>query len=267
MDTKQMQHHVEELDILGYTVVEDVLNVDELAHVRAKILEVYEIQKKETEPYFDITETEENNIARSLFLYDDHFYHILNHPTIIPLIEKVLGNYYVLFGQNGVVVHPQEEHSMSRWHRDLSHMNFVCDTTLALDVFFCITDFNSQTGATKLVPGSHKINYEPSLEFMEKYGVSVTAKAGSVFLFNAMLFHRTGSNVSKGPRVGLNHMYTKYILKQQIDIPASLNYEMPEDPHMQMLLGFGSLVPNNLLNYRKFRYEASLKKKALKDKK
>lgn len=265
MDAKKIQHHLEEIDILGYTVVEDVLTPEEVATVRSKILDIYEQQKQETAPFFDLTETDENNIARAPFIYDDYFYKLLDHPTIIPIVEKVLGNYYVLFGQNGVIVHPELEHSMGRWHRDLSHMNFVSDTPLALNLFFCITDFNAKTGATKLVPGSHKVNYPPTQEFMEKYGISVNAKAGSAFFFNAMVFHRTGSNTSDGPRIGLSHMYTKYILKQQMDIPALLNYEAPEDPHMNMLLGFGSMVPTNVLNFRKFRYEVGLKKKAAKE--
>jgi ectoine hydroxylase-related dioxygenase (phytanoyl-CoA dioxygenase family) len=259
MDSK-MKKHIEELDILGYTVIEDVLTPEEVAEVKRRITDIYELQKKETEPFFDLTTTDENNIARAPYIYDDYFYPLLSHPTIMPYVKELLGDYFVLFGQNGVLVQPEEEHSMGRWHRDLSHMNFVCDPLLAVNMFFCITDFNESTGATKVVPHSHKIGYPPSPEYLEKYGISVNAKAGSAFFFNAMSYHKSGTNTSGETRIGLSHMYTKYILKQQMDIPALLDYKQPDDPFMQMLLGFGSWVPNNVLNYRKFRYEAGLKK-------
>lgn len=251
----KMKQHLEELDILGYTVIEDVLTKEELEMVTVKIKHIYDLQRKETEPFFDLDSTEERNIARAPFVYDDYFYNLLNNPKVIPYIKALLGDYFILQAQNGVIVEPQLVHSMSKWHRDLSHQNFVCDPLIAVNAFYCITDFNAQTGATMLIPHSHKINYPPSPEFMQKHGISVNAPAGSVFLFNTMMFHRTGSNVSNGLRIGLSHMYTKYFIKQQMDIPALLNFKVPEDPYMRMLMGFDSLVPTNILEYRKVRYD------------
>lgn len=253
----RFKKELEELDILGYTIIEDVLTPDELALVRKKIFEVYEIQKKETEPFFDLDSTEESNIARAPFVYDKFFYTLFNNDKIIPIIRAILGDYFILQAQNGVIVYPNLKHSMSKWHRDLSHMNFVCEPMIAINAFYCITDFNSSTGATQLVPHSHKIGYQPSAEFIDKHSISVEAKAGSLFLFNTMMFHQTGRNISDGPRIGLSHMYTKYFIKQQMDIPALLNFEEPEDPFLHMLLGFGCNVPTNVLNYRKHRYEVT----------
>ena len=257
----KIKSHLEELDILGYTVIEDVLSQEELKLAQEKILQVYDIQKQETEGVVDITKTVENNIARMPFSYDEYFYNLLNNNKIIPYIKEVLGDYFILQTQNGVIVQPNITHSQNKWHRDLSYMNFVSDPPLAINAFFCITDFNFKTGATQLLPFTHKINYEPTPEYKEKHGISVEAKAGSVFLFNTMMFHRTGLNVSDQVRIGINHLYCRYILKQQIDIPALLNFETPEDPFMSMLLGFDSHVPTNVLNYRLARKKSADKKK------
>lgn len=257
----QIKKHLEELNILGYTVIENVLSSEELEIIKEKITNVYAIQKQETEGYFDITQTVENNIARMPFAYDEYFYNLLNNNKIIPYIKEVLGDYFTLQTQNGVIVHPNLTHSQNKWHRDLSYMNFVSDPPLAVNAFFCITDFNLKTGATQLLPHSHKINYEPSPEYFSKHSISVEAKAGSVFLFNTMMFHRTGLNTSDSIRIGINHLYTKYILKQQIDIPALLDFKTPEDPFMSMLLGFDSHVPTNVLNYRLARKASADKKK------
>lgn len=248
------KHHLEELDILGYTVIENVLSKEEVATVTEKILAVNELQKKEAEPFFDITKTDENNIARAPFIYDDYFYKLLNHPEVIGFVKEVLGNYFVLQTQNGVIVYPHLQHSMSRWHRDLSHQDFVANPPIAVNAFFAITPFNAQTGATMLIPHSHKIAYPPSQEYREKHAISVEAPAGSVFFFNTMMYHQTGRNASDGPRIGLSHMYTKYFVKQQMDIPAMLKFNKPEDPFMRMLLGFDSWVPTDVLEFRKQRY-------------
>ena len=206
-----LKKHLEELDILGFTIIENVLSEEELALAKEKISNVYETQKQETVDYFDISQTVENNIARMPFAYDKFFYKLLNNNKIIPYVKEILGDYFILQTQNGVIVEPNLTHSQNKWHRDLSYMNYVSNPPLALNAFFCITDFNSKTGATQLLPFTHKINYEPSLDYFDKHGISVEAKAGSVFLFNTMMFHRTGLNIFDKARIGINHLYTKYI--------------------------------------------------------
>ena len=129
----KIKSHLEELDILGYTVIEDVLSQEELKLAQEKILQVYDIQKQETEGVVDITKTVENNIARMPFSYDEYFYNLLNNNKIIPYIKEVLGDYFILQTQNGVIVQPNITHSQNKWHRDLSYMNFVSDPPLAIN--------------------------------------------------------------------------------------------------------------------------------------
>jgi len=258
METK---HHLEELDILGYTLIKEALPFEDVEELKSELERIWNIQEKETEGIFNIKEIAENNIVRAPLAYSESFIKAYNNSKIIPFIKEVLGDYFILSQENGVIVHPNLTHSQNKWHRDLSHMNFVSNPPLAINAFFCLTDFTVETGATQLLPYSHKINYEPSSEYMSNHGISIEAKAGDVFLFNSMVFHRTGINVSQGKRIGLNHIYTKYILKQQIDIPALLNFNAPEDSFLNMLLGFDSRVPTSVLDYRKIRKASNDKKK------
>jgi ectoine hydroxylase-related dioxygenase (phytanoyl-CoA dioxygenase family) len=257
----EIQNHLEELDILGYTLIKEALLPEDVEELKNELERIWLVQEQEVEGVFDIKEIAENNIVRAPLAYSDSFVKAYNNSKTIPLIKAVLGDYFILSQENGVIVHPNLTHSQNRWHRDLSHMNFVSDPPLAINAFFCLTDFSIETGATQLLPSTHKFNYAPSAEYMSKHGISIEAKAGDVFLFNSMLFHRTGINVSQGKRIGLNHIYSKYILKQQIDIPALLDFKAPEDPFLSMLLGFDSLVPTTVLEYRKIRKASSDKKK------
>jgi len=257
----EINKHLEELEILGYTLIKSALQPAEVEELKNELERIWDIQRKEVEGIFNIKEIAENNIVRAPLAYSDSFIKAYNNSKTIPLIKEVLGDYFILSQENGVIVHPNLTHSQNKWHRDLSHMNFVSDPSLAVNAFFCLTNFTVETGATQLLPHSHKINYEPSAEYISNHGISIEAEAGDVFLFNSMLFHRTGINVSQGKRIGLNHIYTKYILKQQIDIPALLDFKTPEDPFLNMLLGFDSRVPTSVLDYRKIRKVSSDRKK------
>jgi len=248
-----MKNHLEELDILGYTLIENVLTTEETQEIITQLERTWKIQEQEVSDKFDIREIAENNIVRAPFAYDDVFYKTLNNPKIIPFIKETLGDYFILSQQNGVMVEPNLTHSQNKWHRDFPNMHYVSDPILAVNAFFCLTDFTFETGATQLLPHSHKIKYIPSDDYFSKHGISIESKAGSVFLFNTMLFHRTGINISQEKRIGLNHLYTKYLFKQQIDIPALLNFEAPKDPFLNMLMGFDSLVPTSTLDYRLIR--------------
>ena len=257
----EINKYLEELEILGYTLIKNALQPSEVEELKNELERIWNIQEKEVEKVFNIKEIAENNIVRAPLTYSNSFIKAYNNSKTIPLIKEILGDYFIISQENGVIVHPNLTHSQNKWHRDLSYMNFVSNPPLAVNAFFCLTNFTAETGATQLLPHSHKINYEPSAEYMSNHGISIEAEAGDVFLFNSMLFHRTGINVSQGKRIGLNHIYTKYILKQQIDIPALLNFKAPEDSFLNMLLGFDSRVPTSVLDYRKIRKASSNKKK------
>jgi ectoine hydroxylase-related dioxygenase (phytanoyl-CoA dioxygenase family) len=260
---KMNELNLEELEILGYTIIPNVLSKDELKLIKKSVYEVYKLQEQETEEFFDLTLTPESNIARMPFSYDHIFYNLLNNSKIIPFIKQILGDYFILQTQNAIIVNPNKTHSQNKWHRDFPYMNFVSNPPLAINAFFCITDFDFNTGATQLLPHSHNVNYQPSEEYFSKHGVSVNAEAGSVFLFNTMTFHRTGLNISSQDRIGINHIFSKYILKQQIDIPALLNFNAPEDEFLSMLLGFDSRVPTSILDYRQVRKRGFDKKNVI----
>lgn len=242
--------HLEELDILGYTLIENVLTAEDLQTIAQQLQEIWKVQEQEVEGVFDIVNSPENNIVRAPLAYHEIFAKAYNNPVVITLLKEVLGDYFILSQENGVIVEPNLTHSQNKWHRDFPHMHFVSTQPLAINAFFCITDFTFETGATQVLPHSHKIDYEPSPEYMEKHSVNIQAKAGSVFLFNTMLYHRTGKNISGKKRIGLNHIYSKYILKQQIDIPSLFDYQEPEDSFLKMLLGFDSKVPTSTFDYR-----------------
>ncbi len=180
-------------------------------------------------------------------------YTIAINSSIISIIEKILGDYFILHLQNGIINTPKEEHHQSKWHRDLPYQNFIISKPLAISALYCIDDFTSETGCTHVIPFTHKLEFMPSLEYITANNVMVLAKAGSVILFDAMLFHKAGHNSSETIRRGINNVYISPILKQQIDIPKMLNGKYSDNEFLRKFLGYDSTVAEDDIIWRENR--------------
>ena len=82
------------------------------------------------------------------------------------------------------------------------------------------------------MPGSHKFEYFPSPEFAKEYEVQISAKAGSMIVFDSMMFHRTGENTSGRIRRAVSHVFARPIIKQQISLPKVLGGKYSDDPFL-----------------------------------
>jgi ectoine hydroxylase-related dioxygenase (phytanoyl-CoA dioxygenase family) len=250
--TSKEEEYLEEFKINGFTIINDVLSEKELNATRLKLDELNIFQTKEFS-LENLTKINELNMVRCPFLYDDYFLQIATQPVIASLVKLILGEYYILHLQNGVINMPHEEHHQRSWHRDLPYQNFEISNPLAVSALFCIDEFSESTGGTIVLPFSHHIEQLPSNTFIEKNKKQVCAKAGSVILFDSMLLHKAGNNNSSRARRGINNMFVKPILKQQINIPKALNGKFSDDPFLSKFLGYESMVPDSVVEWRNGR--------------
>lgn len=85
-----------------------------------------------------------------------------------------------------------------------------------LNVAWCLDDFTEENGATRFVPGSHRLNRAPRDEELDCDSVPITAKAGSMIVFESRVWHKTGLNRSRDARrSGVFAWYTKPIYRTQ----------------------------------------------------
>ena len=244
--------HTEEIRNQGFTVLENVIDKSSLVLFREKIDYVYEIQKK----HFGedrLCLIKESNICRMPLKYDDYFINSISNIYVLDIIEKLLGRFFILNLQNAIINKPNEENHQRSWHRDLPYQNYIISTPLAINALFCIDDFSKETGGTTVVPYTHKMDVLPSNQYIEKNSMLVEAKAGSVIMFDSMLFHRAGYNSSKKTRRGINHMFTVPIMKQFYDFPNALKGRFSEQPNLSQLLGYTSQVPKDDVEWRNSR--------------
>jgi ectoine hydroxylase-related dioxygenase (phytanoyl-CoA dioxygenase family) len=249
-----LEGHLEELAIQGFTVLPDVVPPSELAVLRTKLDAVYEAQRKEGEPTFTLEDIQEENQVRAPLCYDDHFVEIARHPRVLEVVRAALGNYFLVHLQIGIINAAKTKNRQSIWHRDLLFQDWVISKPLAVSAMLCIDDFNERTGGTYVVPFTHKVERMPSREYTEKHGITIEAKAGSVFVMDSMLVHRAGYNGADATRRGLNTIYGCGLLKQQISLPSQLDGRFADDPLLHMLLGYDAEPSPSVHAWRERRF-------------
>ena len=115
---------------------------------------------------------------------------------------------------------------------------------------FCLSEYNETTGSTKCFPGSQNIK---NIDLLEKSPTSINAKKGDIIVFNSMLIHGAGINNSLESRIGINQMFSKAFIKQQINIPNCISKTgiLEKD----RILGFETPEYNSVAHFRNSKLE------------
>ena len=250
--SSELERAVEEIKLAGYTVLTDVLTADEVADAREKIDWIYETQVDEVGGRAQLEAINDSYTARCPLAYDDFFLDVARNPKVLQLVEAFLGDYFTLMLQNGVINIPVsgDEQNAGYWHRDLNYQHFVSTRPVSISALFCVDDFSDETGGTRVLPGSHKTEAFPSEDFVLKHEIGINAPAGSVIVFDSMLYHRGGHNRSSVVRRAINHMYTIPFIKQQICLPKILKGRFSGDPFLSKFLGYDSEPDENVVEFR-----------------
>jgi ectoine hydroxylase-related dioxygenase (phytanoyl-CoA dioxygenase family) len=249
-DGDNIAFHAEEILIKGYTIVPDVLSPELIKLAKDKLEVIYNKQVDEVGEDV-LKELGDKDIARSLLVYDDFFLHSITlHPTIIGIVEGVLGKYFILREQNAIINRAKSENYQLRWHRDLIYQHFTYSKPFAVSALFCLADFNELNGGTWILPASQKTEAFPSERYILENEVCVNAAAGSVIVFDSMLYHRAGLNRSENDRIGINNMYVQPYIKQAISFPKQLDGKYSDDAFLNRFLGYDSETDDNVVSWR-----------------
>lgn len=243
----------EEIAVRGYGALPSLLDGETVDHLKAVMDEVYARQCEEVGGEAALAAMNDADIVRCLLAYSDDYMALATHPTVLAVVRAVLGDNVVLLMQNGIINRPTREQFQTNWHRDLNYQHWVCSQPLAISALVCLEDFNSETGGTVFLPGSHLVERFPSQAIVQQGEVTPDLPRGSVIFFNSMAFHRAGVNRSNRVRRAVNHVFGVPILAQQVDIPAMLNREPPEDPWLQGFLGYRWNPTRNVAEWRRQR--------------
>lgn len=246
----KLELHVEEIAISGYAILENVVDESMLQIIRDKLDLARERQIQE---YGEerLRRIRDFGTVRCLPNEDSFFVDkIALNEDVYGLVSAILGDTCILHLQNGIIIYPNNtKHNEGNWHRDFQKP-FFSSKELSLNALWVIDEFNAETGGTWIVPNTHNMEAVPSEEFINGHKLQVSAKPGSVIVFNSMMWHRGGDNYSSNLRRAINNQYTRPFIKQQIDLPAFLGSKYDKDSKAGQLLGYWSIPPKSVAEFR-----------------
>jgi len=244
----KIKNYVEKVSENGFTIIENVLSHDECKNISDKLDRINEVEQNEFGKE-RLEKLNEIGILRTLLSNEQDFASLVIHQKIYPIISALVGETAILHLQNSIIVFPEKKHGQSHFHRDFAK-DFISSKPLSVNALWMIDEFNSETGATWIAPKTHKMENWPSNEYLEKNAIQAKGKAGSVLIFDSMLIHRGGSNISNITRRAINHQYTKPFIKQQIDLPRYLGEKYDKESKIGQILGYWTVPPKNIQEFR-----------------
>ena len=206
----------ENLDRLGYVVVEGVLDTRALEAVRQCVEELYTEEGENAGSEF----RKEPGARRLANLVDkgEIFQQLIATPRVLELVGHVLGEKFKLSSFNARSANPRSQEAQP-FHCDAAALPdekgyWVCNTIWLLD------DFTPENGATRVIPGSQnwrklpqEILADPADSHPEE--ILVTGKAGSVVVMNTHAWHGGTANRTENHRRALHAFYCRSDKPQQ----------------------------------------------------
>lgn len=227
--TRDMAEGLRNIRDFGFTIVPDVLTGETLAVTRGALYRAAasdRARRREKKFSLDHAGDDSNQRVWNVLSRDPLFEEMAFHPLAIAYVKAVLGWPALLGNLSANITGPGGGEMIL--HAD---QIFVPEPWAAepqgLNIAWCLDDFTEANGATRFVPGSHKLNRAPRPEEADAATVPMTAPAGSAVIFESRVWHKTGFNRTVSEhRAGVFAWYTKPIYRAQENWFLSLRPEV-----------------------------------------
>jgi hypothetical protein len=208
--------HAQQLDRDGYVLLEDCMGPAMLAELRSRILQLFDDEGDRAGSEFR-TEAHAHRLA-NLVDKGEVFQRAIALPAVLECVRHVLGPAFKLSSLNARSADPGTDEGQPL-HVDMAAIPdekgyWVCNTIWVLD------DFTADNGATRMVPGSHRWGARPQDVLADPLAphpdeVLLTARAGSIAIMNAHLWHGGTANRTASPRLAMHAFYCRRDKPQQ----------------------------------------------------
>lgn len=166
---------------------------------------------------------------------------VILNPTVIGIAEQTVSHATTIQLHCTQIISVGPGSSPQPVHRDqwaFDKFPFPAGFEVTVATMWALTDFTEDNGATRVVPGPHKM--DDRLTFSKSDTEAAEMSAGSVLLYLGSLHHGAGENLTDHDRSGLIVHYTLGWLRQEenqyLCVPPETLAELPED--LLRLMGY-----------------------------
>jgi ectoine hydroxylase-related dioxygenase (phytanoyl-CoA dioxygenase family) len=221
----------------GYCVVENVIDSQTVARIRAELAGLFDATPFGRDDF----EGRRTKRVYALFAKTRVLDDLAMHPLVSDALDRVLGPAQLSAptaidigpGERAQGLHPDDAiYPLPRPHAEL-----------VVNVMWPLDDFTEANGATRVVPGSHRwIDERPG---PDAETIAVEMPAGSAMLYVGSLWHGGGANTTPRSRVGVVLHYSASWLRpvenHVLAVPPEVARTLPE--RLQELLGYNVYPP------------------------
>jgi ectoine hydroxylase-related dioxygenase (phytanoyl-CoA dioxygenase family) len=259
MKTTDKNDFVREIESQGYVILPDVVPQPMLQSLRSELEAAIQAEDKLRQRYPGA----HGGMVLLCSLYGGSLVKILEVDALMEPFEWLLGDGCIVYAYTSSSMPPGGGNYSNRIHVDCPRIVPGYITNVGATIL--LDDFTEENGATWFLPGSQLRADAPSDDEFYRGAARVVAPAGSVFYFNARLWHAGGRNQTTAWRHALTLNICRPYMKQRLDIPRTMAHLDLTGVSTRALqkLGFLSQVPASYDEYyappekRKFqqRYE------------
>ena len=231
-----LEGNVVELELRGYTVVENVAPAEFIERLRRSILERVDETPAESGGFPGQTTPLSFHTAGKLLERGRIFEEAVCNPKLTALAEYMVGGGFVVSQVLGSV--KRQGMSEIGIHSDNNFMRepFPPHPQLVTAVWTC-DDFTRAGGCTRVVPGSHRLLRHPVTGEGDEEVVPVECLSGSLVMWDGALWHDNCTRTLPGERVCLHVTFNRVVLRtfESYDLPQAVIDRNP--PEFASMLG------------------------------
>jgi ectoine hydroxylase-related dioxygenase (phytanoyl-CoA dioxygenase family) len=234
-----------DLDEHGLAIVKDMLTADEVASIRARLVEqaageyAAGVAESDAGP---VTEPGPIQYVWSLISKGQEFRDLLVRSDALSYVRHVLGPDVITFSYTGNAIGPGAPGGGA--HTDQIYMPADTPWPIVCNVIYMLDDFTADNGATLVVPGSHRRPIgELTHEEFVRHAVPAVGRAGSALVMESRVWHSIGINrTADVVRHGILAAYCKPFIRPQENWTLSVPREIVDaaPPILRELMGYKS---------------------------
>ena len=236
---------INDIEVEGYSVIENFFNQDTLKKLQSITNKIAKNERDTKNAYF-YGKNGKNQRLYNLLSKHQIFRDVLDSVWLEKLLDIIFDRdtFHEKYGLSSMAAHiiPPGGEAQSI-HIDNAVPEPIPPWAIRFVIVVPLTDFTKENGPTSVVPKSHKLYRKPTpADDSITSEVSITAKAGSLIIWDGNLWHRSTENFSNKDRSALIISYAASFFKEVcgeeeylVVVPEKLKNKV--SPRIQSLIG------------------------------